>query len=569
MPVKTPVSILALASLAVSSLATTEIERLEAVQEIPYDRHDLLKAMSLFTFAIMGDNKGAGLENRHFSNCVNQINDLDAKFIVGMGDDLSNSSYMGFLNFTATNEFWNTNFWPNVADGENRHYSGSQATWGGGRPIYDHFSLTNRPGVTVLPFGEEKPGENSVSYYVPLVVTNADTNANVAIHLVQMTFSDQPTDTSQSFRDETREFLTNTLTSIDKSGGRDITLAVAHSLSGYWINVLNSTRKNIVLSECDIALAATTHYYGRPANHGTNATLELNTGHCGAYNSSESTSGFLAGYVIDDPLCLLLMYTRTTENTMSIQPYTTDFNGQIGTYAKFIESGNIYEVEFGQDYSPPSQPTNLRVVAVGETHVELAWDAASDPDTGITNYIVYRDSSNVGTSTSTNFTDTGLNSSTTYGYEVSAVNGGSTEGARSDPVNGTTSAKADADGDGMPDAWEITHFGGTNEPNGAATNDWDSDGLINLHEHWAGTIPTNPASVFGIVGIGSSGGTSTLHWLSVTNRLYSVFRSTNLSLSWSGLPATSDIPGSLSGTSVWTDTDNSGPLFYRVETELP
>jgi len=54
----------------------------------------------------------------------------------------------------------------------------------------------------------------------------------------------------------------------------------------------------------------------------------------------------------------------------------------------------------------------------------------------------------------------------------------------------------DADGDGMADRWEDSHFGGTDAPDGAADFDTDRDGASNVGEYVAGTDPTNAASCF-------------------------------------------------------------------------
>jgi acid phosphatase type 7 len=53
-------------------------------------------------------------------------------------------------------------------------------------------------------------------------------------------------------------------------------------------------------------------------------------------------------------------------------------------------------------------------------------------------------------------------------------------------------AAADADGDGLTDAWEVTHFTNTTSQNGSG--DPDGDGATNLAEFQAGTDPMDPAS---------------------------------------------------------------------------
>jgi chitodextrinase len=90
------------------------------------------------------------------------------------------------------------------------------------------------------------------------------------------------------------------------------------------------------------------------------------------------------------------------------------------------------------DNTPPTQPTGLTATSIGATHVDLQWVAASDPESGVASYNIYRDGAQVGSSTSTTFSDTGLQVNRTYVYEVSAVNGDGLEGARSFRIAVTT-----------------------------------------------------------------------------------------------------------------------------------
>src|ERR1043165_2133065 len=65
-------------------------------------------------------------------------------------------------------------------------------------------------------------------------------------------------------------------------------------------------------------------------------------------------------------------------------------------------------------------------------------------------------------------------------------------------LTGLTLLNADTDGDGIPDSWEALDGLNKNNPADAAL-DPDGDGASNLNEFRAGTVPTNPASVFRIV----------------------------------------------------------------------
>jgi fibronectin type 3 domain-containing protein len=138
------------------------------------------------------------------------------------------------------------------------------------------------------------------------------------------------------------------------------------------------------------------------------------------------------------------------------------------------------------DPTPPTVPTNVQVTSVTTSTVSLSWDTSVDPESGINNYIVYRDSVNVGQPTSTTFTDNGLQSDTTYSYEISAVNGALLESATSTPPTlGTTSILP-------PNTPNVAYW---NFDEGAGTTANDSSGSNNH-----GTLVNGPVWVAGQVG---------------------------------------------------------------------
>jgi Fibronectin type III domain. len=92
------------------------------------------------------------------------------------------------------------------------------------------------------------------------------------------------------------------------------------------------------------------------------------------------------------------------------------------------------------DSTPPTNPQDVSANTQSESQINLTWQAVSDSESGISKYNIYRDGSNVGQSTTTTFSDTGLYEGTTYTYEVSAVNGAGMEGAKSTSVSATTLA---------------------------------------------------------------------------------------------------------------------------------
>ena len=87
-------------------------------------------------------------------------------------------------------------------------------------------------------------------------------------------------------------------------------------------------------------------------------------------------------------------------------------------YALRLAAGSPTPVT--SDTTAPTTPTNLSGTAVSSSQITLSWTASTD-NVGVTSYIVSRNGTQVGTPTTTNFSDTGLSASTTYVYTVSAA----------------------------------------------------------------------------------------------------------------------------------------------------
>ncbi len=132
---------------------------------------------------------------------------------------------------------------------------------------------------------------------------------------------------------------------------------------------------------------------------------------------------------------------------------------------------------FDGDDTPPSAPSGLTAAPVSTSEISLSWAQATDPDSGIDRYEVYRDGASVGTARGTTWNDSGLLDATSYRYEVSAVNGANLEGPKGEAATATT------DADEVPPVLrEVTTNGGSTEA------------IVVFSEAVDATSATNPAN---------------------------------------------------------------------------
>ncbi len=89
------------------------------------------------------------------------------------------------------------------------------------------------------------------------------------------------------------------------------------------------------------------------------------------------------------------------------------------------------------DTAAPSIPTGVSAVAVSSSQINLTWNAATD-NVGVAGYRIYRGGVQVGTTTSTSYSSTGLSPSTSYSFTVAAYDGTGNVSGQSAPASATT-----------------------------------------------------------------------------------------------------------------------------------
>jgi chitodextrinase len=89
------------------------------------------------------------------------------------------------------------------------------------------------------------------------------------------------------------------------------------------------------------------------------------------------------------------------------------------------------------DDEPPTVPTNLAATAISQSRIDLTWSASSD-NVAVAGYKVYRNGTEIATTTSPGYSDSVLSCGTTYSYTVSAYDAAGNDSGPSSPVSETT-----------------------------------------------------------------------------------------------------------------------------------
>lgn len=71
------------------------------------------------------------------------------------------------------------------------------------------------------------------------------------------------------------------------------------------------------------------------------------------------------------------------------------------------------------DTTPPSAPSNLQATAVSSNQVSLTWGASTD-NVGVAGYAIFRNGTQIATTTGTSYVDNGVSPATNYSYTVEA-----------------------------------------------------------------------------------------------------------------------------------------------------
>ncbi|VIO79406.1 Exoglucanase B [Bradyrhizobium ivorense] len=156
------------------------------------------------------------------------------------------------------------------------------------------------------------------------------------------------------------------------------------------------------------------------------ATSRVEYGLTTSYGSSTTLDPAL---VTAHSVALTALAPNTTYN-YRVRSIDAAGNEQIG-------SNGTFKTAAAPDTIPPSTPTGLTATAVSSTQINLSWNASTD-NVAVTGYQIFRDGTQIGTSTTTSFSNTGLSPGTSYSYTVRAVDAAANPSGQSQPASTTT-----------------------------------------------------------------------------------------------------------------------------------
>jgi len=139
------------------------------------------------------------------------------------------------------------------------------------------------------------------------------------------------------------------------------------------------------------------------------------------------------------PYSITWSTTSTTNGTHTLSASARDAAGNQGTATNV--SVTVSNAAPG-DTTAPFVPTGLSATAISSSQIDLAWTASTD-NVAVTGYRIYRGGTQVGTSATHSYSDTGLTASTAYSYTVSAYDAAGNNSAQSTSASATTQALAD------------------------------------------------------------------------------------------------------------------------------
>ena len=132
-------------------------------------------------------------------------------------------------------------------------------------------------------------------------------------------------------------------------------------------------------------------------------------------------------------------YSDTGLAASTAYTYTVKARDAAGNVSGASTSASATTKAATGDTQAPTTPASLSATAASSSQINLSWSASSD-NVGVTGYLIFRGTTQVGTATGTSYSDTGLAASTAYSYTVKAKDAAGNISAASNTATATTQA---------------------------------------------------------------------------------------------------------------------------------
>jgi len=204
--------------------------------------------------------------------------------------------------------------------------------------------------------------------------------------------------------------------------------------------------------------------------------------------STAATGCTLQGYRIYRNGTQVATPTGTTYADNNLTPSTAySYTVQaIDTSAHVSAQSGAVSGSTAADTTAPSVPASLRTTLKTSTSIALAWNASTD-NGGVKDYLIFRNGTQIGTSTTTSFTASSLAPSTAYGFTVRARDLANNQSSASATLNETTLAgtganRGDLDGNTTVNLTDLSILLSNWSRSGVAVTQGDvnADGKVDL-----------------------------------------------------------------------------------------
>lgn len=110
--------------------------------------------------------------------------------------------------------------------------------------------------------------------------------------------------------------------------------------------------------------------------------------------------------------------TYTDNSVVGGETYTYSIRSKVNKKVSYPSKDIVVEIE-SNDFTAPSTPAGLTINNITNNSATLSWNASQD-NTTVANYLIYKNSKYLATTTNTSYNISGLNAGTAYGFKVVA-----------------------------------------------------------------------------------------------------------------------------------------------------